>query len=157
MRRVPGTTESAMEEYQEYQYKIGPTGIINNCLGVVAEIYTSSPAKQKKNVIQAEFTSAAVHSRTADERMAAHHRNKPSSDRCHLLFRCFLLERLLSRATLLTTDFTTCAVVGTGAGFVLGLLLLSLPASHRSANRWQTTTVVPWSLNRMRTETDNCK
>ena len=91
VRRVPGTTESAMEEYQEYQHKIGPTRIINHCLGVVAEIYTSSSAKQKKNVIQADFASAAVHSRTADNRMAAHYGNKPSSDRCHLLFMRFLL------------------------------------------------------------------
>ena len=66
MRRVPGTTESAIEENQKYQDKIQPTSIINHCLGVVAEIYTSSSAKQKKNVIQADFTSAAVHSRTAD-------------------------------------------------------------------------------------------
>ena len=71
VRRVPGTTESAMEGRQGNQNNSGPTDIINHCFGVVAEIYTSSSAKQKENVTQADFTGAEVHSRIADKQFGS--------------------------------------------------------------------------------------
>ena len=84
-----------------------------------------------------------------------------------------MLGCLLSRPTLLTTGFATGAFVGTGADFFLGLLffaaaigitsfttshdLSGMPAGHRNANRWRTSKVVPWGMNRMHAETDDCR
>ena len=57
----PEPRRAQWKDVKGNQDNSGPTDIINHCFGVVAEICTSSSAKQKENVTQADFTGAEVH------------------------------------------------------------------------------------------------